>query len=111
MDRYTYTRIRSTVRTIFWASLVGGTIWLVFDFNKRLDEYTCDSANDNTVVNQGDTLWRIVTVNCTGNLRSAVDDHVEFYGTDIQVGQAIVLKQNQDCELRRTDGGQVMLDC
>jgi hypothetical protein len=50
-------------------------------------------------------------VNCTGNLRSAVDDHVEFYGTDIQVGQAIVLKQNQDCELRRTDGGQVMLDC
>jgi hypothetical protein len=99
------------VRTIFWASLVGGTIWMVLDFNKRLDEYTCDATNDNVVVNNGDTVWRIVTTNCTGNIRKAVDDHVEFYGTDIQVGQAIQLKQNQDCELRRTDGGQAVADC
>lgn len=84
---------------------------MVLDFNKRLDEYTCDATNDNVVVNNGDTVWRIVTTNCTGNIRKAVDDHVEFYGTDIQVGQAIQLKQNQDCELRRTDGGQAVADC
>lgn len=104
-----YSRVRTYASTVFWLALTVGAIFIAVDFNKRMDEYTCDPAEQ--TVYAGDTLWRIVTNHCIGNISRAVDDHVEFYGAQIDIGQTIFLKQNQNCELRWTDGGQVMEDC
>jgi hypothetical protein len=61
--------------------------------------------------NGQNTLWEIGTQNCVGNVARAVDALVDTYGVTIHVGQRIFLPQNNDCQLRMNDGGQVWEDC
>lgn len=89
---------------IIWMLALG-----VNDLNKRMTEFTCPS--DTIVVEHYDTIWAIVQRNCEGNMSAAVDAVVDVYGSSIQIGQRIFLPRNQDCELRLTDGGQVLEDC
>ena len=76
---------------------------------KALNAYICDSSE--VIVNEGVTLYDIVQGQCDGNLREALDDAVDTYGTNLSVGQRIFLPQNNDCQLRMTDGGEVWEDC
>jgi hypothetical protein len=76
---------------------------------KAIDAYICDSRS--IIVRQGDTMFDLVTQNCSGNLGEALDDAVDIYGTNLAVGQQIFLPQNNDCNLRITDGGEVFEDC
>ena len=42
---------------------------------------------------------------------NVVDQLVSVYGTTLNVGDTIYLPTHPNCELRLTDGGQVMEDC
>ena len=42
---------------------------------------------------------------------NVVDELVRVYGTDLTVGDTIFLPTHPNCELRMTDGGQVMEEC
>lgn len=74
-----------------------------------INAYNCDSRP--ILVGEGVTLYQIVSYNCSGNLGEALDDAVDIYGTNLGVGQQIFLPQNNDCNLRLTDGGDVYEDC
>lgn len=76
---------------------------------KAINAYICDS--NEIIVNEGVTLYAIVQAQCDGNLSEALDDVVDTYGTNLSVGQRIFLPQNNDCQLRKTDGGEVWEDC
>ena len=60
---------------------------------------------------EGDTLWWIAHENCEGNIMNVVDKLLKVYGDDLIVGKTIYLPVYLDCELRLTDGGQVMEEC
>jgi hypothetical protein len=91
-----YTRQNNIVKRTFLTVLaVGGAlflVWAVRDYNKRMTTYSCDTAP--VTVYRGDTLWQIARQHCWGNLSVAVDDLVEEYGTNLQIGQTIYLKSN-----------------
>lgn len=76
---------------------------------RAIDAYICDSRS--IIVRQNDTMFDLVTQNCSGNLGEALDDAVDIYGTNLGIGQQVFLPQNNDCNLRLTDGGDVFEDC
>ncbi len=59
---------------------------------------------------EGDTLWWIAHENCEGNITNVIDKLLKVYGDDLIVGKTIYLPVHSNCELRLTDGGQVMTD-
>lgn len=92
-------------------------VFTIFSYKAQerfLASYTCDSK---PIIVQGNTdgshqtLYGIAHGNCQGNVSEAVNDLVDTYGVDIQVGQQIFLPANNDCNLRLTDGGDVFEDC
>ena len=82
--------------------------------NRFLSSYTCDTT---PLIVQGQTdgshqtLYALANNYCRGNISEAVNDLVDTYGVDIQVGQRILLPTNNNCNLRLTDGGDVFEDC
>jgi|APGre2960657505_1045072.scaffolds.fasta_scaffold76561_2 hypothetical protein len=60
---------------------------------------------------EGDTLWWIAHENCEGNITNVINKLIKVYGDDLIVGKTIYLPVHSDCELRLTDGGQVMEEC
>lgn len=96
MSTKDYTKQNNIViRTFLTVLSVGGVlflVWAVQDYNKRMNTYSCDTAP--VTVYRDDTLWQIARQYCWGNLSVAVDDLVEEYGTNIQIGQVIHLKSN-----------------
>jgi len=60
---------------------------------------------------EGDTLWWIAHENCEGNITNVIDKLLKVYGDDLIVGKTIYLPVHSNCELRLTDGGQVMEEC
>ncbi len=111
MDRYTYKRIRNTVRIIFWALLFGGAIWVITHSLREMNRYACDTEMVIVGDNGQNTLWEIGTRNCVGNVARAVDALVETYGVTVYEGQQIFLPRNNGCQLRMDDGGNVWEDC
>ena len=73
------------------------------------NNFNCELAPH--TVQQGDTLWAIAESKCEGDIQRVTDNLVNTYGTNIQVGQNIYLPEHENCELRLTDGGQVMEEC
>ena len=88
-----YTEFNRRVTTgffVYLAVLVSAFVLLLFrDYAKRMDSYVCDTKQH--TVSYGESLWEIAESNCSGSIRSAVDDLVEIYGSDIQNGQVIDL--------------------
>ena len=76
---------------------------------KALNAYICDSSE--VIVNEGVTLYDIVQAQCDGNLREALDDAVDIYGTKLGAGQRIFLQRDNDCSLKLTDSGDVFEEC
>lgn len=70
--------------------IVAFLIWAVSDFDRRMKHYTCDATP--MTVSYRDTLYDIATKNCEGNVNYAIDDLVDKYGTNIQIGQVIQLE-------------------
>jgi len=69
---------------------IGATVGLVWlDFDRRVNHFECHRGR--TPVRDGDTLWAIAHDLCWGNKSLAVDALVDRYGTNIYVGQWIVL--------------------
>jgi hypothetical protein len=91
MKDYTVTNRKITVAFyVYLAVLVTGFVVILFqDYAKRMDSYVCDTKQH--TVSYGESLWEIAESNCSGSIRSAVDDLVEIYGSDIQNGQVIDL--------------------
>ena len=91
---------------VFFTALIL-SIWS--GFYDRMTQYACDPAPH--IVQEGDTIYDLVMANCTGALEVAVDDNVETYGTNLQIGQQVLLQSHHDCAMRITDGGEVYEDC
>lgn len=90
--------MKSTIKVI---GLIATTMLITVALIDRLDDsdakYTCVNAKTglNMVVAGGEgekNLWQIARAHCTGNVTAALDDLVDYYGTDIQHGQMIKLK-------------------
>lgn len=100
-------------QNILLGILIAIALAVAFMFYRQTEEainaYICDSQE--IIVNEGVTLYDIVRAQCDGNLSEALDDAVDTYGTNLDVGQRIFLPQNNDCQLRRNDGGYVYEDC
>jgi hypothetical protein len=43
------------------------------------------------VIRAGDTAWSLAREHCSGNRGDAVDRIVKEYGTDLQIGQGLIL--------------------
>lgn len=65
-------------------------VWAWRDYDRRMNTYTCNT--EPVKVYQGDTIWEIAVTNCWGNISYAVDELVDKYGTNIQIGQIIELR-------------------
>jgi hypothetical protein len=102
-----------TAKTVLITATV--TIASVFAFsflkeqNRQDNEFFCNGASVN--IKEGDTLYWIARTNCEGNTMNVVDELVRVYGTELTVGDTIFLPTHPNCELRMTDGGQVMEEC
>ena len=73
------------------------------------NEFFCDGAP--VTIKEGDTLYWIAREHCEGNTRNVVDKLVKLYGTVLTIGDTISLPTHPSCELRMTDGGQVIEEC
>jgi hypothetical protein len=91
MNEYTQFNRRVTVGFfLYLAVLVSAFIVYLFqDYTLRMNSYVCDTKQH--TVSYGESLWEIAESNCSGSIRSAVDDLVDIYGSDIQNGQVIDL--------------------
>ena len=106
-----YYQTRRIVRFIFWAGFFGVCAWVITYSLTEFNRYSCNTEMVVVGDNGQNTLWEIGTSNCVGNVARAVDALVDTYGVTIHVGQRIFLPQNNDCQLRMNDGGQVWEDC
>ena len=107
--------LKDNVITLFMASVLAVFCFFTYTTQtKYLTSYTCDSKPI-IVQAQADgshqTLYALANAYCRGNISEAVNDLVDTYGVDIQVGQRIFLPTNNDCQLRMTDGGDVFEEC
>jgi len=91
MRDYTKTNNRITrAFYVYLAILVTVFVVVLFrDYVERMDSYVCNTKQH--IVTYGESLWEIAQSNCSGNIRSAVDDLVDTYGSTIQNGQVIDL--------------------
>lgn len=105
-QRYRSRNIRNTLLLI--ALVVGAMVAFIVG-EETSNNFTCDPTVHH--VDYGDTLWAIAESKCEGDIQRVTDELVRVYGTNIQLAQNIYLPQNENCELRLTDGGQVMEEC
>ena len=77
--------------------------------NREDSQFFCDGTP--VTIKNGDTLYWIARTNCEGNTMEVVDRLVKLYGTTLTIGDTIYLPTHNACELRITDGGQVMEEC
>lgn len=82
--------VRYILRAFALMGIVALFIWIITEFDQRMNHYVCSTAP--VVVHYGDTIFDIATDNCRGNVRTAIDDLVNRYGTTIHVGQVIELE-------------------
>ncbi len=99
----------SLKNTLLLASAVIGLAIAFVIGEETSNNFTCNLAPH--TVQQGDTLWAIAEQNCEGDIQRVTDKLVKVYGITIQVGRNIYLPEHENCELRLTDGGQVMEEC
>ena len=85
---------KSKLQAIGACALIAFLLYMVYDFNNRVVEYTCD-PEPVVVSYDGQSLWNIAQEKCVGNLSRAVDDLVEKYGVTIYVGQQIQLESSR----------------
>lgn len=109
MNEKTAKTVDAVVTLLIASFFVALIVYIWQDFYGRMTQYACDTSP--LIVEQGDTIYDLVMANCVGALEVAVDDNVETYGTNIQIGQQVVLQSNPDCAMRVTDGGEVFADC
>ncbi len=109
MNENTY-RVAKTVLTTVVITLASVFIYSFLQNQAEKDaEFFCNGAP--ITIKEGDTLYWIAREHCEGNTRNVVDKLVNIYGTDLTIGDTIYLPVHPNCELRLTDGGQVMEDC
>lgn len=109
MNEQTY----RTAKTVLIAVAIALASVFAFGYLDRQStkdsEFFCDGTP--LTVKNGDTLYWIARTNCEGNTMEVVDRLVELYGTNLNVGDTIYLPTHNTCELRVTDGGQLMEEC
>jgi len=95
--------------TLILIGIVVSCVIAVIVGEETSNNFTCENAPHQVV--SGDDLWGIAETKCDGNIQRVTDTLVGVYGVNIQIGQNIYLPENENCELRLTDGGQVMEEC
>lgn len=72
---------------------------LQFAFTERFDRLSKVDCNVSSVVAEyGDTAWKYAEKYCRqkgADIRAAVDEIVKLNGANLQVGQLVILPQNQ----------------
>ena len=109
MNEATYRTVKAVLITVLviFVSLVSFTY--IQNQSDRDAEFFCTGAP--VVIQEGDTLYWIARMNCDGNFMEAVDRLVKTYGTTLTIGDTIYLPTHNSCELRLTDGGEMIEDC
>ena len=109
MNEQTY----RTAKTVLITIAITLASVLAFGYLDRLytkdSEFFCDGTP--VTIKNGDTLYWIARTNCEGNTMEVVDRLVKLYGTTLTIGDTIYLPTHNACELRLTDGGQVLEEC
>ena len=109
MNENTYRGFKAGVATF----AVAASSVLGFSYLQKQEvkdsEFFCNGTP--LIIKEGDTLYWITRTNCDGNTMNALDKVVSFYGTTLTIGDTIYLPTHNRCELRRTDGNQVIEDC
>jgi hypothetical protein len=100
---------RNFKSTLLLATAIIGVTAAFVIGEKTSNNFNCELAPH--TVQQGDTLWGIAESKCEGDIQRVTDNLVDTYGTNIQIGQNIYLPEHENCELRLTDGGQVIEEC
>ena len=109
MEQTEYEKINNGIFTLIIAFLAVFAVWVYHDFDKRMTEFSCDTAP--VQVYEGTTVWALTMQNCTGNHTAAVDANVRAYGTLLQVGQTIYLVPSQDCNVQVNEYGATITEC
>jgi hypothetical protein len=109
MNENSYRRFKSFAISI---SVIGG-LFLSYTYMEKQsikdNEFFCDGAP--VTIKEGDTLYWIAREHCEGNTMNVVEKLVKLYGTILTIGDTISLPTHPSCELRITDGGQVIEEC
>ena len=100
---------RNFKSTLLLATAIIGVTAAFVIGEETSNNFNCELAPH--TVQQGDTLWGIAESKCEGDIQRVTDALVKVYGVNIQIGQNIYLPEHENCELRLTDGGQVMEEC
>lgn len=95
--------------TLLLVGIVVGLVVAVIVGEETSNNFTCENTPHR--VQSGDDLWGIAETKCEGDIRRVTDILVNTYSSTIQIGSNIYLPANENCEIRLTDGGQVMEEC
>lgn len=91
MHTYSYYRVRSMVRFLFWGTIALGLIWLVVSSVSSWENYEC--VETDVVVQPLDTMWSIAEEYCEGNIEVAVSDLISSNGSStVVVGQVVKVR-------------------
>ena len=116
MSNETYRQVK-TLLLVAWLAMgsvvVSKYLSTITDYieEQRLTDSQFHCRGQAIQILEGDTLWWIAHENCEGNIMNVVNKLLKAYGDDLIVGKTIYLPTHQSCELRLTDGGQVMEEC
>lgn len=109
MNETTYRSAKTIMGFVAIISAVLISVSFLQKQNQQDNEFFCSGSP--IVIENGDTLYWLAQKNCHGNIMNVVDRLVTAYGTDLVVGDTIYLPTHSSCELRLTDGGDVLEDC
>lgn len=109
MNENTYRGVKAGLATFAIATTTVFGFSYLKQQQVRDNEFFCNGAP--LKIEEGDTLYWITRTHCDGNFMNALDKVVNFYGTSLTVGETIYLPTHDSCELRATDGGQVLEEC
>jgi len=102
-----------TAKTVLITAAITITSVFAFSFlskqHQQDNEFFCSGAP--IVIENGDTLYWLAQEHCHGNIMNVVDRLVRTYGTDLVIGNTIYLPTHPSCEMRITDGGEILEDC
>lgn len=97
-----------TIASMFVSNFMKEQTRQVAERTRQDNEFFCNGAP--ITLEKDDTLYWVVRTNCEGNIMNVVNKVIKVYGTDLIVGKTIYLPTHPNCELRLTDGGQVITD-
>lgn len=109
MNENTYRKAKTIMLTVVITLASVFAFFFLRNQHETDTQFFCTGAP--IQITEGDTLYWIARMNCDGHFMEVVDRLVKLYGTSLTIGDTIYLPTHNSCELRLTDGGQVLEEC